>query len=80
MVGRPQCPHRLSLCAGRRSFADLFRQAAFYVDRILRGDKPADLPVQAATKFETAVNLKTAKALGLTVPSGLLVAADDVIE
>jgi putative tryptophan/tyrosine transport system substrate-binding protein len=59
---------------------DLFRQAAAYVDRILRGDKPADLPVQAATKFETIVNLKTAKALGLTVPPGLLVAADELIE
>ena len=59
---------------------DMFRLAAFYVDRILRGDKPADLPVQAATKFETALNLKTAKALGLMVPPGLLVAADEVIE
>ena len=60
--------------------ADIFGLAASYVDRILRGDKPADLTVQAPTKFETAVNLRTAKALGLTVPPGLLVAADEVIE
>jgi putative tryptophan/tyrosine transport system substrate-binding protein len=59
---------------------DMFRLAAFYVDRVLRGDKPADLPVQAPTKFETAVNLKTAKALGVAVPPGLLVAADEVFE
>jgi putative tryptophan/tyrosine transport system substrate-binding protein len=78
-------PFRLFVAAGGLmsygvDFADMFRQAASYVDRILRGDKPADLPVQAATKFETTVNLKTAKALGLTVPAGLLVAADEVIE
>ena len=61
-------------------YVDLFRQTASYVDRILRGDKPADLPVQAATKFETTLNLKTVKALGLTAPAGLLLAADEVIE
>jgi putative tryptophan/tyrosine transport system substrate-binding protein len=59
---------------------DHFRRAASYVDRILRGAKPGDLPVQAPTTYETIVNLKTAKTLGLTVPPGLLVAADEVIE
>jgi ABC-type uncharacterized transport system substrate-binding protein len=59
---------------------DLFGHTSSYVDRILRGEKPADLPVQAPTKFETVLNLKTAKALGLAVTPGLLVAADEVIE
>jgi putative ABC transport system substrate-binding protein len=59
---------------------DLFRRAGGYVDRILRGAKPAELPVQAPTRYETTLNLKTAKALGLTIPDKLLVAADEVIE
>jgi putative ABC transport system substrate-binding protein len=59
---------------------DIFRRSAFYVDRILRGAKPADLPVQLPVKFEMALNAKTAKALGLTVPSTLLVTADEVFE
>jgi ABC-type uncharacterized transport system substrate-binding protein len=93
LLTRLATAHRLPAVYGRRTFvvdgglvsygldpADPFRRAASYVDRILRGEKPSDLPVQQPTKFEFAVNLKIARALGFSVPMALLASADEVIE
>jgi putative ABC transport system substrate-binding protein len=80
MFAQGQYAEAGGLMAYSADFSDLFRRAATYVDKILKGAKPADLPVEQPTRWEFVINLKTAKALGLTIPQSLLLQATQVIE
>ena len=78
-LGRSNC-RQAADCGYEVKFSDFFRRAASFVDKILKGTKPGDIPIEQATKFKSIVNLKTAKALGFEVPPVLLARADEVIE
>ena len=80
MIGPPEFAEAGAVIGYGVNFPDLWYRGAFFVDKILKGAKPADLPVERPTKFDLVVNRKTAKALGLTIPQDLVVAADEVID